>query len=137
LKSTSAEDAYRTLSTAARSTGVALITNLPVRPPITAIQQLFERLYTNSSLASRLNATYPKRGVFKAACLQPAASRGIDQKTMIDLSVNRLQELRRLDPALVQELGQDFADILDFYTVVESDILPIVTQATSCTAAPT
>lgn len=131
LSSVSSPDAYRALSKAAGTTGVALINNLPVRPPITAIQNLFARLYADPSLASRLNATYPKCGVFKASCLDPAASPKIDQKTTIDLSLKRLQELRKLAPTVVEALGQDFSDVLDFYAVIETDILPILTQATS------
>ncbi|KAF1957209.1 Clavaminate synthase-like protein [Byssothecium circinans] len=132
LGSVSTADAYRTLSKAAGTTGVAFITNLPVRPPIAAIRNLFTRLYADPSLASRFNATYPKRGVFKTACLGPAASPNIDQKTTIDLSITRLQELRRLDPTLVEALGQDFSDVLAFYAAIETDVLPILTQATSC-----
>lgn len=131
LSSVSTEDVYRTLSAAAGNTGVALINNLSLRAPIGAIQKLFGRLYADPALASRLNATYPTRGVFKAACLDPASSPKVDQKTTIDLSVNRLEELRRLDPALVEELGQDFSDVLDFHSVVEADLLPVLTQATS------
>ena len=131
LGSVSSEDAYNALSKAAGTTGVALINSLPVHPPIAAIQNLFTRLYAKPSLVSRLNATYPKRGIFKASCLDPAASPNIDQKTTIDLSINRLQELRKLDPSLVEELGQDFSDVVDFYTVIETNILPILTQATS------
>jgi hypothetical protein len=132
LGSVSLMDAYRVLSKAAGITGVALISNLPVHSSITAIQNLFTRLYVDSSLASRLNATYPKRGIFKACCLDPAVSFKIDQKMTIDLSINCLQELRRLDPMLVEALGQDFSKVLDFYAVIETDILPILTQAISC-----
>ena len=131
LGSVSPEEAYLAFSKAAGSTGVALINNLPIRPPISAIQKLFKRLYADPSLASRLNATYPKRGVFKASCLDSASSPKIDQKTTIDLSVNRLQELRKLDLSLVEALGQDFSDVLAFYTIIEKEVLPILTQATS------
>lgn len=131
LASIPPEDAYLALAKAAGTTGVALINSLPIRPPIAAIQKLFVRLNADPSLASRLNATYPKRGVYKASCLNPASSPKIDQKTTIDLSVKRLQELRKLDPDLVEVLGQDFANVLNFYTVIETDILPILTQATS------
>ena len=131
LASVSSEDAYCALAKAAGTTGVAFINSLPIRPPIAAIQRLFVRLYADPSLASRLNATYPKRGVFKASCLNPASSPKIDQKTTIDLSAKRLQELRKLDPDLVEALGQDFTNVLEFYTAIETDVLPILTQATS------
>jgi hypothetical protein len=131
FKSSSPEAALTALSTAASTTGAALITNLTIRPPITSIQTLFTRLYTNPSLATRLNATYPTRGVFKNACLDPSSSPAIDQKTTIDLSVARLQKLKELDPALINDLGSEFADVLDFYSMVERDILPLLMRATS------
>ncbi|KAI2475641.1 Oxidoreductase 2OG-Fe oxygenase family [Pyrenophora tritici-repentis] len=127
----SPEEAYQRLSQAASTTGVALISSLPVRPPISAIQNLFTRLYAERSLASRLNATYPKRGVFKDACLVPDASPEIDQKTTVDLSIGRLKSLREMDPDLVEELGENFEDIMKFYTYIETEVLPVITRATS------
>lgn len=131
LSSDSREQAFQTLLSAASTTGVALITNLSIQPPIASIQRLFETLYANPALASRLNATYPARGVFKAACLDPASAPNIDQKTTIDLSLARLQNLRELDPTLVDDLGQSFHDVLKFYTIVEADVMPLLLQATS------
>jgi hypothetical protein len=125
------EDVFLALAEAASTTGAALIANLAVKPPISAIQRLFDTLYSNPELAARLNATYPTRGVFKAACLDPSSNPAIDQKTTIDLSVARLQQLREIDPALVKDLGKDFTDVMDFYFVVEKDILPLLNQATS------
>jgi hypothetical protein len=112
LTSDSTSDAFETLATAAATTGAALITNLSVKPPIAAIQNLFSALYADPALAARVNATYPTRGVFKAACLDPASSPSIDQKTTIDLSVARLQAIQEADPALVKDLGKDFEDVL-------------------------
>jgi hypothetical protein len=131
LTAVTSEEAYQKLSQAARTTGVTLVSNLHKRPPIAAIQSLFARLYADRSLASRLNATYPKRGVFKDACLAPDASPQIDQKTTIDLSVSRLQSICEMDPTLVEALGEDFEDIVRFYTYIEADVLPVVTRATS------
>jgi hypothetical protein len=131
LSAVSSGEAYEKLSHAARTTGVILISNLPQRPPIAAIQSLFARLYADRSLVSRLNATYPKRGVFKDACLAPDASPQVDQKTTIDLSVSRLQSIREMDPTLIEALGEDFEDIVRFYTYIEANVLPVVTRATS------
>ncbi|KAF2844269.1 hypothetical protein T440DRAFT_377245, partial [Plenodomus tracheiphilus IPT5] len=125
------EEAYQKLSQAARTTGVILVSNLPKRPPIAAIQSLFVELYADRSLASWLNATYPKRDVFKDACLAPDASPQVDQKTTIDLSVSRLQSIRKMDPTLVEAPGEEFEDIVRFYTYIEADVLLTVTRPTS------
>ncbi|KAF7964723.1 hypothetical protein HWV62_3665 [Athelia sp. TMB] len=127
----SPEEAYRGLSLAASTTGVGLLTNLVAKPPIRAIQRLFATLYSRPDLASRLNATYPLRGVFKNAALDPSSPQSIDQKTTIDLSVARLQKLRELDAALVEDLGPDFTTVLEFYAVVENNVLPLLMKATS------
>lgn len=134
LRSDSTNQAFSTLSKAASTTGAALITHLSIKPPITSIHRLFSTLYTNPLLASRLNSTYPLRGVFKTACLSPTSAPTIDQKTTIDLSVARLQKLRELDPALVDALGRDFEDVLSFYKVVETDVMPLLMRATSAIA---
>ncbi|PQE33786.1 2OG-Fe(II) oxygenase family protein [Rutstroemia sp. NJR-2017a WRK4] len=129
--SDSSDAAFTTLSQAASTTGVALVTNLPNKPPIASIQRLFARLYSSPDLASRLNATYPTRKVFKTACFDSSSVPNIDQKTTIDLSVARLQKLRELHPELVKDLGTDFNDVLQFYTSVEAEIMPLLMQATS------
>jgi hypothetical protein len=131
LSTTSASEACSTLSKAASTTGCTLLANLTTKPPITSIQSLFSALYSNPALASRLNATYPTRGVFKAACHSPTSSSSIDQRTTIDLSITPLEKLRQLDPALVSELGDDFDNVLKFYETVERDFLPLLMQATS------
>jgi hypothetical protein len=131
LSTTSASEAYSTLSKAASTTGCALLTNLTTKAPITSIQSLFSALYSNPTLATRLNATYPSSGVFKAACLSPTSSPSIDQKTTIDLSITRLEKLRELDPTLVSDLGDDFDNVLKFYEIIEKEILPLLMQATS------
>jgi hypothetical protein len=130
LSTTSASEAYSALSKAASTSGCALLANLTAKPPIISIQSLFSALYSNPALASRLNATYPTRGVFKAVCLFPTSSPCIDQKTTIDPSITPLEKLRELDPALVSELGDDF-DNVKFYEAVKRDFLPLLMQATS------
>ncbi len=43
----------------------------------------------------------------------------------------RPQQLRQIDPGLIEYLGKDFVDVLDFYIIVEKEILPLLTEATS------
>lgn len=59
----------------------------PLRAPFDAIGQLFDHLRANPAAAEALNATYPTRGVFKAAAVRNGSS---DQKLTVDLSPSRL-----------------------------------------------
>ena len=129
--SSTEQEAYNLLSLAAHTTGAALISNLTFETPIFSIQRLFDALYSSPTLAARLNATYPKRGVFKYASLDPSKPSGIDEKVTIDLSVARLARIREVDPELVKMLGEDFDNVLTFYTSVENNILPLLMKATS------
>lgn len=88
-------------------------------------------LYSNPRLAARLNATYPSRGVFKVACLNPSSNPAIDQKATINFSVAHPRRLSEIDPAIIRLLGEDFGEILVFLSIVEAEILPILNQATS------
>ena len=99
-----------------------------LKAPHSSISTLFDRLNASPELATRLNATYPKRGVFKTAGLTNALA---DQKTTIDLSAARLQRLTTLAPELIGQLGTEFTDVLDFFNAVERELVPAVMKATS------
>jgi isopenicillin N synthase-like dioxygenase len=99
-----------------------------IKTPLSSISTLFDRLNASPELVARLNATYPKRGVFKTAGLTNALA---DQKTTIDLSAARLERLSRLAPELISRLGTEFTDVLDFFNAVERELVPAVMSATS------
>jgi hypothetical protein len=73
----SLDQAETILSHAAATTGIAMADNLRHAAPFKAIRALFDKLYVGPALGQRLNATYPKRGVFKHAGLSNAT---VDQK---------------------------------------------------------
>ena len=115
---------------AASTTGIYTLpaSELSLKAPLTSISALFDRLNASSELATRLNATYPKRGVFKTAGLTNALA---DQKTTIDLSAARLERLSTLAPELIGQLGTEFTDVLNFFNAVERKLVPAVMKATS------
>lgn len=120
------------LAHAATTTGLAHIPSIEGRKaPFNAISKLFDRLYAEPHLATRLNSTYAKRGVFKTAGLNNPQA---DQKTTIDLSAKRLENIQRLAPELVQELGQDFKEILEFFYALEGRFIPSVMRASNAAA---
>jgi hypothetical protein len=123
-----ADAAHRKFTAAALTSGVALITNLSLKPPIAAIQRLFDSLQTKPSLAARIQEIPSRRtrDVAKRAKSFPATKLEI-----LDLSVARLQKICQHDTNLVQELGQDFVDIWKFYAMIETAVLPILMRATS------
>jgi hypothetical protein len=98
------------------------------KAPHSSISALFDRLNASPELATRLNATYPKRGVFKTAGLTNALA---DQKTTIDLSAARLSAFSALAPELIGQLRTEFTDALDFFNAVERELVPAVMKATS------
>jgi len=99
-----------------------------LKAPLSSVSTLFDRLNASPELATRLNATYPKRGVFKTAGLTNALA---DQKTTIDLSAASLEKISTLAPELIGQLGTEFTDVLDFFKAVEGELVPTVMQATS------
>ncbi|KAG5747762.1 hypothetical protein H9Q72_014305 [Fusarium xylarioides] len=86
-----------------------------VKAPFDAIRRLFDNLGANPGTASSLNAAYPKRGIFKTAAMNNAAS---GQKFTIDLSPARNG---RIPEALREKLaGDGFNEVLDFFEEVNS-----------------
>lgn len=117
------------LAHAAATTGIAAVPSIAGHAaPFASIARLFDTLYAAPHLAARLNSTYTKRGVFKTAGLSKPNA---DQKTTIDLSSARLENMQRLAPELVQELGADFQAILEFFRGLEQKLVPSVMRATS------
>ena len=119
------------ISHAATTTGIASFTSLGISAPFDAIKVLFDRLAADSHLASRINATYPKRGVYKTAGLHKS---DVDQKVTVDLSAIRLERLNRLSPELVHELGAELKEAVGFFKQVEKELVPRIMQATSTAA---
>jgi isopenicillin N synthase-like dioxygenase len=55
----------------------------------------------------------------------------VDQKITVDLSAVRLERLNRLSPELVHELGADLKEAVNFFKLVERELVPRIMQATS------
>ncbi|KAG8940166.1 hypothetical protein FRC04_005610 [Tulasnella sp. 424] len=120
------------LAHAAATTGIAHFTSINGHEaPFGSISKLFDRLYADPHLATRLNSTYMKRGVFKTAGLHKPQA---DQKTTIDLSAKRLENIQRLAPDLVHDLGADFKEVLEFFNKLERQLVPNVMRASSAVA---
>jgi hypothetical protein len=116
---------------AASTTGIASFASLGISAPFDSIQVLFNRLAAEPHLAARINATYPKRGVYKTAGLHKP---DVDQKITIDLSAIRLERLSRVSPELVHELGAELKEAVGFFRRIEGELVPRIMQATSSVA---
>lgn len=119
------------ISHAAVTTGIASFASLGISAPFDAIQALFDRLAAEPHLASRLNATYPKRGVYKTAGIDKP---DVDQKLTVDLSAARLERLNRTAPQLAHELGAELKEAINLFQRVEGHLVPQVMEATSAAA---
>ncbi|KAJ4185975.1 hypothetical protein NW759_016959 [Fusarium solani] len=93
-----------------------------VGAPFDAIRRLFDHLRANPENASFLNATYPKRGIFKTAATHNASS---DQKFTIDLSPARNG---RIPDDLRNALAAaGFNEVLGFFDMVnDTYVTPIL-----------
>ncbi|KAK7427738.1 hypothetical protein QQZ08_005676 [Neonectria magnoliae] len=101
------------------------------RAPFEAIRRLFDYLKTHPEMESSLNATYPKRGIFKTAATYNAAS---DQKFTIDLSPTRNAKIP--DDLRGALAGAGFNEILDFFdNVNDTYVAPILSTLSTLAGA--
>ncbi|KAK6512338.1 hypothetical protein TWF481_001226 [Arthrobotrys musiformis] len=115
--------------------GAAVLITPSVQPPFTAIRTLFDHLRSNPAAAASLNATYPKRGIFKSAALTNKLS---DQKFTIDLSPTRTSLIpatlrSSLAPHGLEEVTSFFKSVVDNHV---SDILSSLSQIAGVDISP-
>jgi hypothetical protein len=112
------------------SSGTDIVPFKPdVEAPFESIRRLFDHLQNNPEHASALNATYPKRGIFKTA----AASNGLsDQKYTIDLSLERNDRIAELRQGALAGSGLD--EVLNFFqSAHDSYVEPILSTMSELT----
>ncbi|KPM38160.1 hypothetical protein AK830_g8407 [Neonectria ditissima] len=99
------------------------------KTPSGAIRRLFDHLKAHPEIEFSLNATYPKRGVFKTAATHNAAA---DQKFTIDLSPTRNAKIpESLRGALT---GTGFDEVLDFFDHVRDTYVTTILSTLSAIA---
>lgn len=91
--------------------------NPETKAPFHAIRHLFDYLRSNQDDAAALNATYPKRGIFKTAATHNATA---DQKFTIDLSPVRNDRIPGDLHARLAAAGLD--DVLAFFQHVDNTL---------------
>jgi phosphoenolpyruvate synthase/pyruvate phosphate dikinase len=79
--------------------GILLLTDLP-KAPISEIQTAFDGLAKRPDLTSRLNKAYAKNMVYKDSFSTGNGGPKVDMKRVLDLSPERLEEIKRNDPEL-------------------------------------
>ncbi|KAI9372271.1 hypothetical protein BJX61DRAFT_542893 [Aspergillus egyptiacus] len=100
----------------------AAATGLGIRAPFPAIRNLFDHLYKQQADAAALNATYPRRGIFKTAAITKTES---DQKFTLDFSPARNA---RISDSLRKGLpGID--EILGFFNGVVERTVPSILES--------
>ncbi|KAK7747211.1 hypothetical protein SLS62_009153 [Diatrype stigma] len=117
-------------SASSSSTPDVAFLDTPLRAPFDAIGQLFDHLRANPAAAEALNATYPTRGVFKAAAVRNGTS---DQKLTVDLSPNRLSGVPDALRATLAPHG--FDRVLEFFGALMTQHLDPVMGALGASAA--
>lgn len=104
------------------SSDTPLLTDPSIQAPFEAIRQLFHHLRANPDIAAALNATYPKRGIFKTTATHNAT---YNQKFTVDLSPNRISLISDNLRAFLAPYGLD-AIFSFFYAASTAYIVPIL-----------
>ncbi|XP_037039598.1 1-aminocyclopropane-1-carboxylate oxidase-like [Bradysia coprophila] len=102
--------------------GICLFEDVGLEAPMQSIKNTFRKIYGDPQLSQRLNDVYPARGIFKD--VSQKSLQNVDQKVPFDLSPARLRAIVENDTELVHDLGDDFRDILTFYSNVQDKIIP-------------
>lgn len=94
--------------------------------PFDAIRSLFDHLQANPEDATKLNDSYPERGVFKTAATR---NPDCDQKLTIDLSLSRVSRIQADLRTSLSAHGLD--EVLSFFsTIVDSHVSKILSGLT-------
>lgn len=101
--------------------GICILEDIGLEAPISSIKNTFRKIYGDPNLSSRLNDVYPARGIFKDGSQK--SLRNVDQKVSFDLSPVRLRAIVENDTELVEDLGEDFHQILAFYNNVQEKVI--------------
>lgn len=126
LATDSQDVVQQTISNAAISTGFVFIRNLPMQIDFFAVQRLFDELYQNLVLATRLNSINPLGRAFKLGG-KWTGDLVVDDKATIDLPARETA----YGEALRRNLSVDFETAVNFFQAVEDQLVPLVLQATS------
>lgn len=100
--------------------GVMYLTDLP-RASFSEVGEIFDTFSSDASLGERANAAYTNNLVYKDAhSTNLAQPNTVDMKRVLDLSVDRLQQIKERDPSLVQDVGKSLEVSLAWFENVES-----------------
>lgn len=112
----------QTISNAAITTGLVFVKNLPMRPDFSSVQRLFDKLYQNPTLASRLTGGFNRGGSW-------TGDDAVDDKASLGFNNQILQTIR--NSPLPRVMGPDFERTVTFFEAVQTQLVPLVLGATS------
>lgn len=118
----SAQDGELCKQLADAEEGICIIQDIGLEAPTLSIKNIFRKIHGDPELSQRLNDVYPTRGIFKDGSKK--SLQNVDQKVAFDLSPSRLGAILKNDLDLVNDLGDDFRQILTFYGSVQEKIIP-------------
>jgi len=83
--------------------------------PFKDISDLLDKIRNKPELMHRLNSAYTKNLVYKDSFASGKGGKDIDEKRVLDLSPERLAQIRAHDPEIISEFGPAFERVLAFW----------------------
>ena len=110
--------------------GVLVITDLP-QAPIFSIKEVFDELKASKEIGDRLNKAYTKNLVYKDSFAAGQGGAHVDQKRVLDLSPERLEQIKQAEPTLASMTLDELTTTLAFWEDCASKVMPKILEATS------
>uniref|UniRef100_A0A7S2XZJ5 Isopenicillin N synthase-like Fe(2+) 2OG dioxygenase domain-containing protein n=1 Tax=Fibrocapsa japonica TaxID=94617 RepID=A0A7S2XZJ5_9STRA len=108
--------------------GVLLLTDLP-KAPIPEIQSALDGLSRSPDITARLNNAYKKNLVYKDSFAAGKGGPKVDMKRVLDLSPERLEQIKKNDPNLAVIQEGSLAETLSYWENVRTSIAPKIVRA--------
>ena len=86
------------------------------------------------SFTERANAAYTKNLIWKDSFGQGRGGDAVDQKRVLDLSLQRIDAIVSCEPTLGQELGQPLETSLGFFDRLHREVVPTLQKAVAMAA---
>ena len=110
--------------------GVLLLTDVPAAP-LPYMRQIFDELKESQHIGNRLNKAYTKNLVYKDSHAAGEGGVEVDMKRVLDLSPERLAQIKATEPTLAEMPSDELHLTLAFWDRCAAEVMPKLLKAMS------